>query len=340
MKFHITFPNGESLYIELKSKELKGICLVDKVFEHLDLYEDTNKYFALSYVDKYDGGRNWVNDGDNLRTLNGVQLGGVMQLQFGVYIFPTDPHLVFTTAVSRRLFRQYMKNIILNDLMRWEIENLAELDALIAQAELGDHDSVKNDYPRQLNNLEIYLPTYVISETPVTEHQYLKKVLRYHTLLKGMSSVKADIMFLNKVQMIPNYGYVFHRISDSIREQYFIALSPHGLHFIYVTSIEKAISCDKKESFTWNDFVEYRQIDQKQFKLKLLMTANTKITRKFKIKSNHSHKDSCRFKSDIERYKEVYCEDIFPQNTLPCKGNPRQLIQRPHTMRPRPSYFI
>lgn len=340
MKFHITFPNGESLYIELKSKDLKGIYLMNKVFEHLDIYEDTNKYFALSYFDKYDGGKIWVHEKDNLRILNGVQLGGVMQLQFGVYIFPIDPHLVFTTAVSRRLFRQYMKNMVLNGSMRWNAEHLAELDALIAQAEIGDYDNAKNDYWNQLNNFEIYLPSYIILETPISEQQYLKKVLRHHTVLKGMSPVKADIMFLNEVQRIPNYGYVFHRISDSIREQYFLALSPIGIHFIYVTTLEKAIQTDKKETFIWKDLVGYRQVDQKQFKLKLMMTSSTKITRKFKLKGIHSQKESTRFKCDITKYKEVYCEDIFPRNTLSGKGNSREEIQRPHTMRPKPSYFI
>ena len=69
---------------------------------------------------------------------------------------------MFTTLPTLRLVRDYVKNLLVRDLMRCEnIECAALLDAFIAQAELGNADHVAERYARHMNSLDVYLPTYV-----------------------------------------------------------------------------------------------------------------------------------------------------------------------------------
>ena len=317
MRFYVTFPNGESLIVELTSKELKGNCLLQKVYAHLNLTEEEEaaKHFGLSYCDRSDGGKNWLQTDDKLKKVNGVKFAGGLQFQFEVHMLPEHPAQcnVFTSPQSRRLIRQHLKNMLARDLMRCaDVEYACVLDALIVQAELGNYESVTKDYLHEVNVLGIHLPLSVVSSSSLSEHEYVQNVQRYHAMLTDMTPEQADVTFLNKARDMPNYGYLFHVISDSIRKQYLLAVSPYGIHFIYDTGMGKTISAEKQETFAWDKFVGCSQVTERQFKVKLLVTQSTVTVRKFKVKGNHAHahRNVNRFIWDMEKCRQLHFYDV------------------------------
>ena len=324
MKFQVTLPSGESLDILINSKEFNGISLINEVDTELNIPEDTSKYFGLYYTDKFDGGKNWIQVDDDLKSINATQCGGMIQLQFAVHVFPKHPHLLLPSGELRRLFRQDLKHLLVNDLLRCDIDTSARLDAFIAQAELGNYHLVKHNYVQRLEDLQIYAPVCV-SGTPITEYQYIKKVQSRHAVLNDMRPAMADISFLNTVQNINTYGYIFYKISDATHKQHFIVLSTEGIHFVYETSIETAMSSEKRDTFPWSDMLDCKT-EKKSVTMQFSISQNDRAERKFKIKSKYSYKDASRFQNDIEKYKEVHCTQCLSfaaEKTLPNrKGTP------------------
>jgi len=234
-----------------------------------------------------------------------------LQLQFSVCVFPKDPHLLFPSADTRKLFRQHLKYLLGNDMLRCSIDTLAKLDAFIAQAELGDFELAKKNYAEKLSKLQIYVPIGSLSGTPVSEKEYQRKVSLHHIALKDTTPSKADILFLNTVQSIETYGFMFYTVSDPSHKEHVLALSPDGIYFIYDTSIENALSSTNRDIFAWTNVVNCIS-DHTYVKLLLLTTAQGDTAqRKLKVESGHSHKNAARLKDDIDKYRDVYSTECM-----------------------------
>lgn len=256
-------------------------------------------------------GKNWIRDDDDLRKINAMRYSDHIHVVFTVRILPKDPHLNFSSAELRRLIRHHLKSLMINDILRCDVETAARLDGYVIQAEIGNHGLIGREmYTHHLERLQIYLPIYIISDSPVTEHEYHKKVQVNHRKFKDMTPAKADILFLNTVQNIQSYGHVWYKISDSEHKRHFISLSSNGVGFVYEETREKAVSCVNREAFSWN-CVENCDVDSKTFRMTLSskLTNIPNVERKFKMKSRYSYKDAERLRDDIERYKQVYCEN-------------------------------
>lgn len=309
MELEIILPCGSSIHANLNSKELRGSNLLNYVFQKIQIAEETREYFGVCYTDKGDGGKNWILPGDNLKSHKIIDISGrgLYRVKFEVRLFPKDPDLIFPTVDSRRIFRQHMKNLLVNNQLGCDNKTSAMLDAFIVQAKLGDFLE-SEVYFQKVNEIDVYSPTSLCSGSPLTEIQYLKLMRMYHKKLNGMSPEHADILYLSLVQKIPMYGYALYHISDKIHREHFIALSCDGLHFIYEACLEKFIAPQDKEIVKWEDLI-FCEIVRKKIKIGYQLPHNTNgmiVEKIFKIKTKYAHKGASRFKADFNKHKDLF----------------------------------
>ena len=310
MNFQVVLPDGGCFNTSLNpKKELRGKDLLQNIYEHVKVTDETRDYFGVCYIDKGDGGRNWILPEDNLKTMNFFIAAGKIRLQFEVRLFPKDPDLIFPTTDARRIFRQHMKNLLTHNQIGCDNKTSAMLDAFIVQAELGDYITVDNEkYFQRVADINIYAPTSLSSGTPITEIEYLKMMRMYHKKLNGMSPDQADILYLSLVQKIPMYGYVLYHISNTEHNEHLLALSYDGIHFIYESCLEKFIAPKQKEIIKWQD-LKYCEILRKKIKIGYTLPKNTNgmiIEKVFKMKTKYGHKGATRFKADLNKHKNMY----------------------------------
>lgn len=307
MEFSIILPNGENIHIHLKSKELKGNFLVEKTFNALKILNDS-QIFGLRYSDKNDAGMNWLQPEENLRTLKylrSISDTGEVCLHFAVRVSPRNPDLAITTAEGRRLFRQFMKGLLINGDLGCNVKTHAMLDAFIAQAELGNFNVNEKEYSTEMNKFEIFAPTTLSCNETISEINYMKLVRMYHKQLQGTRPSQADILYLSLVQKVPLYGYIIYNICDKATESFFIALSENGVHFVYESYIEKFTLPKKMETFAWRDLV-YLEIEKHKVKMGFFPQQGDFAERQFKLKSKYSNGGIFRFEMDLNKYKDLY----------------------------------
>lgn len=318
MEFSVIFPNGDTNQFRLKSKELKGSFLIAQVFHEAKIEHETAKYFGLRYLDKDDGGINWITPELNLKKLSYIETGTNKtgsNIQLLARFFPKDPDLVFSSQPrSRSLFCQLMNNMLTNEELGCDINTHATLNGLRLQSVYGNIDMKenKNDYFGKYHDLEIDIPTLVSCRNNLTQGQYYHLVQKYHKKFHGIRQAQAEIMFLNEIQNVPFYGYNLYSIVDKTHESNYLALSEFGLCFIYDSCIEKHTFPPKTEEFSWSDLI-YCQIDNNIIRFGFFPQFGGLLEKKIKVKSKYSHKGALRLQEDLNCIREMFSDVVDGQ---------------------------
>ena len=306
MKFEVILLNGKAWRGELTSGEMKGKFLIGKIFHNVGLAGPSSVYFGVCYSDHIDCRMTWVAPDDNMNVLKS---NGIKQFQMAVRFYPKHPDLVLTNELSRLLFRQHMKSMLLNCELGCETKVHALLDSYIAQAELGDViDEPDASYLKRTSRVEVCAPTFLTAGTPILETDYMKLVRSYHRKHKGMTSAQADIRFLNTIQKVPMYGYTLHKVYKEKHNDLHIGLCEEGLHFLYEDITEKFLSPKEKECFLWNQLVF---CELKGHKIKLGFLQESVVSEhSIKVCSRQSLKGAERLEGDIIAHKQLYVDQV------------------------------
>lgn len=328
MEFAVVLPSEELLKIRLNSKELKGKFLLARVFSQAQINDDACKeYFGLRYPDKDDAVMNWICPDDNMKSFSYLSTGfnGVpSNMQLAVRFFPKDPDLVFPTNEIRLIFRQHMKNLLMNEDLGCNLKTHAMLDSFLVQAELGDLVYQNKDkYSKYIADLEVHVPSVISSGTTLTENKYHVLVKQYHEKLRGIRSAQADIMYLSLVQKIPLYGYNICSVSDKSSASFFLAFSQKGIAFIYDTFIKKYAPPHHMEVYSWSDLV-YNELERNTLKLGFFPQGGEFIERKIKIKSQYSQKGAYRLQLEIKKFKEIFLDIVDGENVFDSRKKARR----------------
>lgn len=307
MDFTIILPSGQTTKITLIQKELKGRFLLNKIFEQLKIIGEAKLYFGLRYSEKGDETITWISPEDNLKSLSFLSSLSKRHpsMQFAVRTFPKNPELVFSNTESRMLFRQHIKNMMLDNELGCDSKSHAQLDACIAQSELGDYSEENKDYIKKLNKLNIYAPSILGAGTPLGESEYMKMVRSYHKKLSGVRPTQADVLFLTQVQKLPLYGYKIYNVSEKSADKLFIALSEEGINFIYDSYLEAFSKPKRKETFAWGDLI-YSELIRNKVKMGFLVKGEEFVEKNIKVAGNYSVKAGSRFIDDLSQHKNIF----------------------------------
>ena len=313
MEFNVIFPNGETKEFRLKSKEFKGKFLINGVFNEAKIEDETSKkYFGLRYADKDDAGMSWITPELNMKRLSYLATGynkAGSNIQLLIRFFPKNPDLVFPTSASRSLFRQLMKNMLINEEIGCDINTHAILDGLNLQCVYGDIDKKEDGakYFDKYNDLEIYLPSLMSCGNSISQREYYLLVQKQHEKLKGLRETQAEIKYLNEIQNLPLYGYNFYNISDKTHESYFLGISEFGICFVYDSYIEKHLFPKNVEEYSWSDLV-YCQLDRNIVKFGFFPQFGGFIEKKVKVKCKYSQKGAYRLEADLHDFKKMFSD--------------------------------
>lgn len=330
LEFSILLPNGQTITISLKSKELTGKSLLGEVFQSTNIAPEDQHYFGLKYSDKNDDTCAWLYDTDNLKSMGFLSTNSTHPLmQLAVRVFPKSPELSLSTTTARNLFRHYIKNMLTSNTLGCDSRTYAMLDGFIAQSELGDLTSESlRDYSKMVNKLNIYAPSLLGTGTPVSESDYVKMVRFYHQKLKGVRPAQADILFLGMVQKIPLYGYKIYSVSDKINRNYHMALSADGIHFIFQSTIEIFSLPKHRETFAWSHLI-FAEQERNKIKIGFFINNNEFKERYIKVSGKYSIRSGTKLLEDINLHKKYFLDHI--DGTQSIVYDSRKKAQRIHS---------
>jgi FERM central domain./FERM N-terminal domain. len=330
LEFSILLPNGQTITISLKSKELTGKNLLENVFQSTNIALEDQHYFGLKYSDKNDEACTWLSDADNLKSMGFLSSSSTHPLmQLAVRIFPKCPELSLSTTSARNLFRHHIKNMLTSNTLGCDSRTYAMLDGFIAQCELGDlsNESLR-DYSKMLNKLNVFAPSLLGAGTPVSESEYVKMVRFYHQKLKGVRPAQADILFLGMIQKVPLYGFKIYSVSDKINRNYHMALSADGIHFMFQSTIEIFSIPKHKETFAWSHLV-FAEQERNKIKIGFFINKKEFKERYIKVSGKYSIKSGAKLLEDINLHKKYFLDQI--DGTQSIVYDSRKKAQRIHS---------
>ncbi|XP_051910363.1 band 4.1-like protein 3 isoform X3 [Hippocampus zosterae] len=179
-------------------KRARGLQLLDKVCEHINLLE--RDYFALSFRDA-DDNKNWLDPGKEMKK----QLRGIpWNFSFNVKFYPPDPAQL-SEDITRYLLCLQLREDVASGRLPCSSATRAVLGSYTVQSELGDYDAdeCSSDYVGEL------------CLAPNQNKQMQEKITELHKSYRGMTPAEAEMLFLENVKKLSMYGVDLHHARDS-----------------------------------------------------------------------------------------------------------------------------
>eukprot|EP00794_Sanderia_malayensis_P004233 gene4234-4797_t len=254
MSFFVVLLNGEQLVVRKSSQKSirTGRDLLQSVYESVKLDAEYQRYFGLLYCDQNDGRMNWLAENDTLKDL---KMSKMSSFQLAVSIYPQHPDIAIKKDLVRELFRMQVKEKLLNGDICCSVDTHAILDALIAQAELGDYDSemYANKNEGKFSRLQIYNPTFLNSGSNPSECSYIKKVEKYHKGNIGLKRSEANARYLATAKKLPYYGFCIYEARDGYDNAVLIGLRQQSLCFMNTIVDGRLTSPEIVNEYAWCD---------------------------------------------------------------------------------------
>ncbi|XP_057679863.1 band 4.1-like protein 3 isoform X2 [Corythoichthys intestinalis] len=179
-------------------KRARGLQLLDKVCEHINLLE--RDYFALSFRDA-DDNKNWLDPGKEIKK----QLRGVpWNFSFNVKFYPPNPTQL-SEDITRYFLCLQLRQDVASGRLPCSFATHAVLGSYTVQSELGDYDPDEcgSDYVGEL------------CLAPNQSKQMEEKIAELHKTHRGMTPAEAEMLFLENVKKLSMYGVDLHHARDS-----------------------------------------------------------------------------------------------------------------------------
>nr|XP_061810227.1 band 4.1-like protein 3 [Nerophis lumbriciformis] len=174
-------------------KRARGLQLLDKVCEHINLLE--RDYFALSFRDA-DDNKNWLDPGKEIKK----QLRGVpWNFSFNVKFYPPNPTQL-SEDITRYFLCLQLRQDVASGRLPCSFATHAVLGSYTVQSELGDYDPDEcgSDYVGEL------------CLAPNQSKQMEEKIAELHKTHRGMTPAEAEMLFLENVKKLSMYGVDLH----------------------------------------------------------------------------------------------------------------------------------
>ncbi|XP_041824102.1 band 4.1-like protein 3a isoform X2 [Melanotaenia boesemani] len=197
MQTRVTLLDG-SLFTCTIEKRARGLQLLDKVCEHINLLE--RDYFGLSFRDA-DNNKNWLDPAKELKK----QVRGVpWNFSFNVKFYPPDPAQL-SEDITRYFLCLQLRQDIVSGRLPCSFATHTVLGSYTVQSELGDYDpdECSPDYVSEL--------CFAPNQTKEME----EKIMDLHKTYRGMSPAEAEMHFLENVKKLSMYGVDLHHAKDS-----------------------------------------------------------------------------------------------------------------------------
>ncbi|XP_035981530.1 protein 4.1 isoform X3 [Fundulus heteroclitus] len=192
MQTRVTLLDG-ALFTCIVEKRARGLQLLEKVCEHLNLLE--KDYFALSFRDA-DNNKNWLDPAKEIKK----QVRGVpWNFSFNVKFYPPNPAQL-SEDLTRYFLCLQLRQDIVSGRLPCSFATHTILGSYTVQSELGDFDpdECSPDYVSEL--------CFAPNQTKEME----AKIMELHRTLRGMSPAEAEMHFLENVKTLSMYGVDLH----------------------------------------------------------------------------------------------------------------------------------
>ncbi|XP_061661365.1 protein 4.1-like isoform X7 [Syngnathoides biaculeatus] len=197
MQTKVTLLDG-SVFSCTMEKRARGLQLLDKVCEHINLLE--RDYFALSFRDA-DNNKNWLDPGKEMKK----QVRGVpWNFSFNVKFYPPNPAQL-SEDITRYFLCLQLREDVASGRLPCSFATHVVLGSYTVQSELGDYDADEygSDYVSEL------------SLAPNQSKQMEEKIADLHKTYRGMTPAEAEMLFLENVKKLSMYGVDLHHARDS-----------------------------------------------------------------------------------------------------------------------------
>ncbi|XP_061661351.1 protein 4.1-like isoform X3 [Syngnathoides biaculeatus] len=192
MQTKVTLLDG-SVFSCTMEKRARGLQLLDKVCEHINLLE--RDYFALSFRDA-DNNKNWLDPGKEMKK----QVRGVpWNFSFNVKFYPPNPAQL-SEDITRYFLCLQLREDVASGRLPCSFATHVVLGSYTVQSELGDYDADEygSDYVSEL------------SLAPNQSKQMEEKIADLHKTYRGMTPAEAEMLFLENVKKLSMYGVDLH----------------------------------------------------------------------------------------------------------------------------------
>ncbi|RXG55391.1 Band 4.1-like protein 1 [Armadillidium vulgare] len=193
-------------------KKSKGIDLLDKVSDHLNLLE--KDYFGFTFTDHH-GVDTWL----NLEKRISKQVKGPSEFNFQVKFYPPDPSQLAEDITRYQLCLQVRRDILTGKLPCSFVTH-ALMGSYMVQAEIGDYDS------KEHTDIS-YLQEFAFAPNQTAELE--EKVMDLHKTHKGQMPAEAELHYLENAKKLAMYGVDLHPAKDSEGVDILLGVCASGL---------------------------------------------------------------------------------------------------------------
>ena len=194
-------------------KKAKGMDLVDKVCEHLNLLE--KDYFSVSYLDN--NVKFWL--GHDKRISKQIH-NSPWVFKFEVKFYPPDP-ATLTEDITRYQLCLQIRQDILSGKLPCSFVTHALLGSYTVQSELGDYDIGEHGVGIE------YIQDFQFA--PNQSEELLEKIAELHKTHKGQTPAEAELHYLENAKKLAMYGVDLHQAKDSDGVDIMIGVCASGL---------------------------------------------------------------------------------------------------------------
>ncbi|XP_073936889.1 protein 4.1 isoform X21 [Castor canadensis] len=187
----------DTVYECVVEKHAKGLDLLKRVCEHLNLLEED--YFGLAIWDNGTS-KTWLDSAKEIKK----QVRGVpWNFTFNVKFYPPDPAQL-TEDITRYYLCLQLRQDIVAGRLPCSFATLALLGSYTIQSELGDYDP-------ELHGVD-YVSDFKVAPNQTKELE--EKVMELHKSYRSMTPAQADLEFLENAKKLSMYGVDLHKAKD------------------------------------------------------------------------------------------------------------------------------